>query len=226
VPAGRFRTAIFMGPLLLATGCAQVDLQPIAGVSVDSQNPGALNQPPSISGVPASTVAAGSIYSFRPSASDADGNTLQYAVENKPSWATFSVSTGELTGTPGAGDVGVYSGIAIRVSDGTTSVATAVFAITVTSSAVPPSSNGTATLSWSPPQENTDGSALRDLSGYWVYRGSSAGALTRSAQVTSPTTTRYVVSQLPSGTHYFAVTAYNASGAESALSVVGSKIVP
>lgn len=223
---GSFRAVIVLGPLLLAAGCAQVDLQPVPGVSVDSQNPG--NQPPTLSsGQPASTVIAGSAYSFRPNASDADGNTLQFSIDNKPSWATFSLATGELTGTPGLSDVGVYAGIVIRVSDGAASVATGAFSITVVSSPTTTGTgSGTATLSWSPPQQNTDGGALRDLAGYWVYRGTSTATLTRSFQIANPATTQYVVSQLPSGTHYFAVTAYNTSGAESALSNVGSKAIP
>jgi len=47
-----------------------------------------------ISGSPAATVTAGQVYSFTPSASDRWGRTLVFAIANKPSWATFSSSTG------------------------------------------------------------------------------------------------------------------------------------
>ena len=42
----------------------------------------------------------GSAYSFTPTAADADGTRLTFAIKNKPSWATFSTTTGALTGTP------------------------------------------------------------------------------------------------------------------------------
>jgi hypothetical protein len=95
------------------------------------------NQPPTISGTPATTVQAGASYSFQPSASDPNGNTLTFSIVNQPSWATFSTSTGKLTGKPTSGNVGTTSGIVISVSDGSTSVSLAAFAITVT--APPPS---------------------------------------------------------------------------------------
>ena len=91
---------------------------------------------------------------------------------------------------------------------------------------VPPAvGDGTATLSWSAPTQNTDGSALTDLAGYRVYHGTNASALSDVRQVPA-TSVGYVFGQLAAGTHYFAVTAYNAAGVESALSAVGSKVVP
>ena len=39
--------------------------------------------------------------SFVPTASDVDaGDALTYSITNQPSWASFSTSTGELSGTP------------------------------------------------------------------------------------------------------------------------------
>jgi hypothetical protein len=35
-----------------------------------------------------------------------------------------------------------------------------------------------------------------------------------------------VYGSLSSGTHYFAVSAYNSAGAESSMSLVGNKIIP
>lgn len=75
------------------------------------------NRPPVISGTPASAVTVGNAYSFRPTASDPDGQTLSYTIANKPSWATFSTSTGRLSGTPTAANVGTTSGIVITVRD-------------------------------------------------------------------------------------------------------------
>ena len=80
--------------------------------------PGPTNQPPTISGSPATSVTVAQAYSFTPSASDPDGQALTFSIVNKPSWAAFNTSTGRLSGTPAAANAGTYSGIAISVSDG------------------------------------------------------------------------------------------------------------
>jgi hypothetical protein len=185
----------------------------------------ASNQPPTISGSPTTSLTAGSSYSFRPTSSDPEGSTLAFSITGKPSWASFSTSTGTLTGTPGS--AGTYSGIVISVSDGTQSVSLPAFSITVyaSASAPPPAASGSATLSWSPPSQNTDGSQLSDLAGYRIYHGTSAGSLSYATQV-SANSNSYVYGSLTSGTHYFAVTAYNTAGVESAMSAVGSKSIP
>lgn len=90
----------------------------------------------------------------------------------------------------------------------------------------PPAATGTAMLSWGAPTQNTDGSPLTDLAGFKVYHGSSAAALTDVRSVSGATALSYSFTALASGTHYFAVTAVSSSGAESALSVVGSKVIP
>jgi hypothetical protein len=97
----------------------------------------------------------GHAYSFTPSAHDPDGDALTFSIVNRPPWANFNTATGTLSGTPGAGDVGVFSGIVISVSDGEASVSLPSFSIEVVAVAT-----GTATLSWQPPTEREDGSAL------------------------------------------------------------------
>ncbi len=86
---------------------------------------------PSISGTPDSMVNAGELYAFRPSASDPEGQTLTFSISNKPAWATFSRSSGQLSGTPVTGDAGTYSAVEIAVSDGSTSVSLPAFSIDV-----------------------------------------------------------------------------------------------
>lgn len=85
--------------------------------------------------------------------------------------------------------------------------------------------SGTATLSWYAPTENTDGSALTDLTGYRIYYGTDADALTQSVNIDTVGITTYVVSNLGTGTWYFAIKAYNATGVESDLSNVASKTI-
>jgi hypothetical protein len=175
-----------------------------------------------ISGTPATTVAAGNLYSFTPSASDSDGGALTFSIANAPAWATFNTRTGQLSGVPKASDVGTTSGIVITVADGTATAALAAFSITVSATATP--GMGTATLSWVAPTQNSDGSALTDLAGYNIYYGTDSSALTQTIQVANGAAVSYVVSGLASGTTwYFAVTSYTSSGQESAPSAISSK---
>jgi len=89
----------------------------------------------------------------------------------------------------------------------------------------PPTAKGTATLRWTAPTSNSDGSALTDLAGYHIYYGTSAGALSSTINVPSPATLTYVVSGLSTGTWYFGIAAYTNAGLESGMSNVGSKTI-
>ena len=84
-----------------------------------------------ISGTPATQVTAGSAYSFKPTTSAASGTALTFSIQNKPTWASFSTSTGMLSGTPSASQTGTYSNIVISVSDGTQSRSLPAFSIKV-----------------------------------------------------------------------------------------------
>jgi hypothetical protein len=180
------------------------------------------NRPPVLSGTPATSVTAGSAYAFRPTGSDPEGRTLTWSITNRPSWATFSTTSGALTGTPTAAQVATYSGIAISASDGTNRTSLPTFVVNVNAAG---SSTGSATLSWTPPTRNTNGSTLSNLSGYRIYYGTSSSNLSRSVQVANAGLTRYVVSDLSAGTWYFAVRAYSSNGAESINSNTSSKTV-
>jgi hypothetical protein len=192
-----------------------------ASLPVFSITVGSGNRAPTITGTPAKTATTGSAYSFRPTGSDPDGNTLTYSISNRPSWATFNASTGQLSGTPTAANAGTYSNIVISVSDGTLSASLASFSITVVQS-----SSGSATLSWTPPTQNTDGSSLSNLAGYRIVYGRTASSLDQTVQVANAGTSGYTVTGLSSGTWYFRVKAYNSSGAESDVSNAGSKTIP
>ena len=89
------------------------------------------NRPPVISGSPATSIVEGQSYSFIPTASDPDGDPLTFSVSNRPPWAAFNTATGRLSGTPGAGAVGDYPNIQIRVSDGLLQASLAAFSIDV-----------------------------------------------------------------------------------------------
>ncbi|MEQ1579369.1 MAG: fibronectin type III domain-containing protein [Steroidobacteraceae bacterium] len=83
---------------------------------------------------------------------------------------------------------------------------------------------GSSTLSWMAPTQNTDGSALTNLSGYRIYYGTSATSLTQSIDLPSAGILTYVLGNLSPATWYFAVKAV-AGGVESNLSNVASKTI-
>lgn len=181
---------------------------------------GSTNRAPVISGTPTSSLNAGSAYSFTPSASDADGDALTFSIANKPAWASFNTTNGQLAGTPAAANVGTYSNIVITVSDGKTTTSLSAFAITVTQTA-----NGSAQLSWTPPTQNTDGTQLTDLAGYRIYYGTNANSLTQTVDISNASVSTYVIGNLSPATWYFAVKARNTNGTESDLSNLASKTV-
>jgi hypothetical protein len=179
------------------------------------------NRPPTISGTPLTSLTLGATYSFTPTASDPDNNPLTFRIDNMPSWATFNTTTGRLSGTPGLVDVLTFSNIVISVTDGTATVSLPAFAISVLQVAT-----GSATVSWTPPTTNTDGSALINLQGYRVAYGRSQGALDQSATGISLGVSSTTINNLASGTWYFAVYAVNALGLESDISNIASKTIP
>lgn len=180
------------------------------------------NSAPRISGTAATSVTAGHAYSFTPTASDANGDKLTFSITSKPSWASFSTSTGKLSGMPTAAQVGSYARIGIQVSDGKASTSLAAFTINVVAAGA---STGSATLSWTPPTQNTDGSSLSNLSGYRIYYGTSSSALNHTIQVSGAGMNRYVIGDLAAGKYYFAVKALTSTGRESALSNIASKTI-
>lgn len=171
------------------------------------------NKSPVISGSPATSGKTGTAYSFKPTASDPEGKAISFSIMNKPSWATFSSTTGQLSGTPSA--TGTFANIVIQASDGVTRASLPTFAIAVSSGGTttppPTSGTGTASLSWTPPTRKTDGSSLTNLAGYHINYGTSASSLSQSVTVANPGVANYVVENLSAGTWYFAVKAYTSS---------------
>jgi Putative Ig domain len=182
--------------------------------------PGGANAPPTIQGQPSANVMAGQAYSFQPSASDPNNDTLTFSVTGLPAWATFNASTGRVSGTPSAADVATYSGITISVSDGQASASLNAFAITVADTVV-----GSATLSWTPPTQNSDGSSLTNLAGYRVHYGRNPGQLSQTIEITNSSLSTYVVENLSAGTWYFALVTVNSGGTTSIMSNVAAKTI-
>ncbi len=176
------------------------------------------NSPPVLAGNPLNSVRIGDSFAFQPGASDPDGDALTFDIQNTPSWATFETTSGRLTGIPLLGDEGVYSDITITASDGidTTSL---LFSVTVTSIG-----SASVTLSWTPPTENEDGTALTDLAGYKIYYGDVQGSYSNSLRIDNPSISTYVVGNLTPRTYYFVATSFNSMGIESQFSNEAVKI--
>jgi hypothetical protein len=191
-------------------------------ITVTQATPVPVNNPPTIGGSPATSVEEGANYSFTPSASDPDGNTLTFTIVGRPDWASFNTSTGALTGVPDAADVGMYEGISISVTDDVDTVSLAVFSIEVVAAN---SSTGSVTLSWTAPTENEDGSPLVDLSGYRIYWGTTPGNYPNSLTIDDTGLTTYVIDNLAPDTYEFVATSFNAAGIESAYSNPSTKTV-
>jgi hypothetical protein len=108
-------TVILISNLALGGGVASANQRPIL----------------TISGTPPSGVLTGQSYSFTPTAYDSRTRTLVFAISNRPSWATFSSSSGQLSGTPTTANVGTYSNIVIAVSDGSRTATLPAFSVQV-----------------------------------------------------------------------------------------------
>ncbi|MES9991234.1 MAG: putative Ig domain-containing protein [Candidatus Thiodiazotropha sp.] len=167
----------------VSDGYTLVTLQAFS-ITVDESN-----QAPIISGTPATSVSEGADYSFVPHASDADGDKLSFSIDNKPSWANFSTSTGALSGTPGYSDAGTTGNIRISVSDGNAVTSLNTFSITVDETNRAPSISGAPTTnldegssySFTPAASDPDGDALTfSISNlpYWASFNESNGNLT------------------------------------------------
>lgn len=212
-----------VGVTLTLAGCGGDEGEGASAAAAPPTSPGGSsgsNRAPTITGSPRSSVMQGTAYTFTPDAADPDGNALTFTVANKPAWAAFNTSTGQLSGTPTAADVGATSNIVISVSDGAMSANLASFSVQVVATAI-----GSATVSWSPPTQNTDGTPLTNLAGYKVYWGTIEGTYPNSVTLNNPGLSSYVVEQLTPATWYFVLTAVNAAGVESDRSSAGSKRV-
>ena len=174
-----------------------------------------LGRAPSISGTPVTSVAANSAYSFQPGAMDLDGDKLTFSMTGRPAWATLDKATGRLAGTPTTAQIGTYANVEIAVSDGINTTKLPKFSVSVTAAAV---TTRAMTLSWLPPTQNTDGTALTTLSGYRIMYGTAPGQYTTSIDVNTAGVTSFMVENLQPGKYFIVIAAKNAAGAQSAFS--------
>lgn len=210
---------VFAAALSL-TGCLDDNETDSSVTQRIGAKPQPANSAPTISGQPSATAKVNEPYTFRPAASDADGDKLTFQIANKPAWASFDSATGRLSGTPSSSASGTFADIRISVSDGKLTTSLAPFSISVASALL-----GSATLSWQPPTSNTDGSPLTNLAGYVVRYGNAPDDLASQVRIANPGLTSYVIEALTPATWYFQVTAFNSAGVESAPSALASKTI-
>ena len=116
-----------------------VDSNPaIISVSIDP-----VNDAPTIGGAPTILAGTDRLYAFTPTADDVDDEDLLiFRIDNGPAWAVFDDTTGTLSGTPGSGDIGIYSGIVITVVDGSQAEASLAFDLRITDAGILGDVNG------------------------------------------------------------------------------------
>lgn len=202
------RKVIVLLLVLLAAGCRSSGGSDSGAAQRPADLPVA-NTPPTIAGTPDAAVAVGESFEFQPNAGDADGDSLSYSIKNLPGWAGFDTATGRFAGTPPIGSEGTYVNIEISVSDGSDS-ASLRFDVTVNATG-----GGTITLSWTPPTQNEDGSALTDLAGYKIYYGRGPGEYANEIEIDNASINTYVIDNLTQARYYLAATALNSAGGES-----------
>jgi len=189
---------------------------PVAGViertgaSADASS-SAQNQPPlSIGGSAPPAAKVGEEYSFRPVLAALSTRGHTFTVNNLPPWLAFNKATGEVSGMPQEEHVGVYPAISISVFDGFRTGKLAPFDIEVVAEG-----DRSVELAWYPPDENVDGSPVFDLAGYTIRYGRQSGQVTRTIDISNPSTTSYLIKGLIAGTYYFTLSAYNSLGISS-----------
>lgn len=169
------------------------------------------NTAPVISGDPTNDILVNQYYSFKPSASDADGDNLSFIVANLPDWATFDSTTGEIDGTPSQNNS--YKSIVISVTDGTHTTSLNAFDINVT---LPDPVQ--VTLTWQIPSEDVNGDPIDNVDAFKIYYGVNQGNHDYSITVTDGQATSHTINNLSPGNYYFAMVAITDTGMESALS--------
>ena len=133
-----------------------------------------------------------------------------------------------------AGDSGTPAAVAAAnaptantpaATSATPAAATTSSSTAAPASTLPAATADTVTLSWTAPDENTNGTALTNLAGYQINYGTSPTALTQQISLNTVGVMNYVISNLSSGTWYFEIVAVNSAGAQSTPSSVVSTTI-
>lgn len=187
--------------------------------------PATVNHAPTIAGEVVAYARVGETYHWQPSAADVDGDALRFSAANLPSWASINSQSGQITGTPGASDVGIYESITVTVADAQQQTVTSPFSITVVAEPAAEAGSGVAALQWETPPSKVDGSPLDNLAGYRILYGHNSDDLDNSVIIDNPAVNSYQFTTLPSGVWYFAIVAVNDNGLEGPPTTVTTKSI-
>ena len=92
---------------------------------------------PVIGSAPILTATVGAVYSYDVNATDANGDTLTYSLDNAPAGMGINATTGQIAWTPTSGQMGANQ-VTVRVADPKSLFTTQSFTITVAQIAVAP----------------------------------------------------------------------------------------
>jgi hypothetical protein len=183
-----------------------------------------LNTAPILANIGDRSVTAGTILEFIISATDNDGTVPILEASGLPAYALFHDfydGTGRVTLSPDAATPQGMENITLTARDARDPALTDSETITITIGAA--SNGGTAgsvSLSWIPPSEREDGTALLpgEISGYTVYYGAASASYSNSLYIDNGLATSASIVDLAPGTYYMAVTTRDSDGRESAFS--------
>jgi hypothetical protein len=134
--------------IVISVSDGQQHTTSLAAFSITVATAAPANRAPTITGTPRTSITVGTAYSFQPVGSDPDGNTLLYSIQGKPTWLSFSTTTGRLSGTPAIANVGTSARMTITVSDGTLTASLPAFTLQVVAAVnLPPVITGGAATS-------------------------------------------------------------------------------
>ncbi|WP_298850495.1 Ig-like domain-containing protein [uncultured Aquimonas sp.] len=113
------------------------------------------NQPPGLSGSPVTSAMVGITYSYQPTASDPDGDSLLFSLSTSPAGAQIDPTSGALTWTPRVAQLGAQAFV-VRVDDGRGGWATQSFSVDVQ-----PNNNATPVITSLPGTQGKSGREYR-----------------------------------------------------------------
>jgi RHS repeat-associated protein len=127
------------------------------------------NQPPAFSSAPPTLASVGRAYNYQPTATDPNGDQVSFKLDTAPDGMTINSTTGQITWTPTAVQVGMFQ-VAIEADDGRGGSAIQQFSIrvTVTAANLPPvfqslpitSANPGSNYVYAPSVTDADGDSL------------------------------------------------------------------
>ena len=141
IQAKKTRVAAAFVAMTLVAGCKIMDGGVDSGFSGEGNAQDGrseiIGSAPIIWGDPETTVLVGQNYLFQPETEDADGDLLEFNIENRPDWALFDPATGTLQGVPTASHRGRHGNIVISATDSDNVVSLPSFSIMVADTSTP-----------------------------------------------------------------------------------------